>query len=708
MGFLNRISSFFSNLNRNVGRALQSGQQQSLLAKPPSSQAASIGPETTLSSQAPNISTVLGPARSTIGGSIFQSQRGRNVDITESLARQQTQLTAPVLNAGQQGFINQSTGRVLGTRSRARNAAPSSRTSSGSKDPGRVRNERLFRENVASQTVAQGGTSAFGGQSIAPTGDPGGGGSRFFGTGGAVSGLGTPSVAQASDELEEFTKLRQKGLVSGDFSIAQQQAILGLEEAIPGVNISVDPGPQADTSPLNANVQREIPAGSLGAPQPSTITSFLSGGQVTRQQFQEEAQAIISQMRQQIDQAQPTPPEPVVDDVAQLEFIESSDDPFGVSQAIDDFKRSETNLMQLEADRIELKKDIQAITEGYRKIAKDIKDNPDLPKGLAQRRLAQMNEQQGEAMIGFINQLELLDDEIQGQNEQVNRAFNLVSNQQAQARQFAQDSFQRLQFILDSGAQISDNALRALAENAGVDFGSAKSVLKQTQKSNQPVTADQLQSLQIGGFNVLLGPDGVISSNKAEVGTNGPGPIPGSTPQTFENILRQASEVAGSLPDATSRNSALGGLATFQNAQDILDLLDAGVTTGPLAGRSRGGLSAFGIPILPGKRAFGKTSEQEDEFAAASTVFTANFIKAISGAQVSDKEREFLEAALPSENNQESVNRANLKMLTQFLKNDLENRLGLDLDPLLPGSQQGTERVDVSTSASDYINSLGL
>lgn len=138
-------------------------------------------------------------------------------------------------------------------------------------------------------------------------------------------------------------------------------------------------------------------------------------------------------------------------------------------------------------------------------------------------------------------------------------------------------------------------------------------------------------------------------------------------------IIKQA---IGNLP-AGQQDSAFQAVATFKNGQDILNLLDKGVKTGPISGRLREGLDIFGVPIIPGKRALGFTNIEENQFDAATTAFTANFIKAISGVQVSDREREFLLKALPSPNNQEAVNRENVSTLLNFLRNKYELQLGI-------------------------------
>jgi len=121
-----------------------------------------------------------------------------------------------------------------------------------------------------------------------------------------------------------------------------------------------------------------------------------------------------------------------------------------------------------------------------------------------------------------------------------------------------------------------------------------------------------------------------------------------------------------SLPDATSRDGAFGAIASFKNAEDLNTLLGAGTDTGLLAGPTQSVLQKFGL-----------SSPEYNQFKAAATAFTANYIKALSGVQVSDNERKFLLAALPSDSKTPEVNRDNMVSLLKFLQNRYELQLGI-------------------------------
>lgn len=128
------------------------------------------------------------------------------------------------------------------------------------------------------------------------------------------------------------------------------------------------------------------------------------------------------------------------------------------------------------------------------------------------------------------------------------------------------------------------------------------------------------------------------------------------------------------------QQAAYGAIQSFQNAADIVALLDSGVKTGPIRGNMLTGLDIFGFPITPSKQGLGYSSVEEDSLLTATTIFAANYIKAISGTQVSNKERENLMKALPDANKQEGTNRNNLKTLLETLQNLYETQIGIDFN----------------------------
>lgn len=175
-----------------------------------------------------------------------------------------------------------------------------------------------------------------------------------------------------------------------------------------------------------------------------------------------------------------------------------------------------------------------------------------------------------------------------------------------------------------------------------------------------------------------------IFENAKVLGGVGGVAIP-TTPEEEQAVLRN---LVSGLP-AGQQEGMFGAIAAFKNARDLISLLDKGVKTGPISGRIRRIGQTLGL-----------TGEDFNKFNAATTAFTANYIKALSGVQVSDKEREFLMKALPAPTNQENVNRDNLAVLTDFLKNKLELQLGINVDNF-PNEIPQADSISLGIPAAD-------
>jgi hypothetical protein len=227
--------------------------------------------------------------------------------------------------------------------------------------------------------------------------------------------------------------------------------------------------------------------------------------------------------------------------------------------------------------------------------------------------------------------------------------------------------------------------------------------------AQEPVTPERTQVVEVAGRKQLIDlSTGKIIKDLGAVGGGLDGAIIGSDiggPEQQTAVLRNRIQ---SLP-VGQQDKAFSATSTFQNASDLIDLLDQGVKTGPIAGRVAGGVKGpFGLTIFPGKQQLGISSQAQNDFIAKSTVFTANFIKAISGVQVSDKERQFLEKALPSITNQERVNRSNISALLDLLKSKYELQLGLKFDSFPDVIPDPFREVVPEDTDKSYIQGLNL
>lgn len=224
---------------------------------------------------------------------------------------------------------------------------------------------------------------------------------------------------------------------------------------------------------LPPEVPNTIDAGYLATVK-SSLDKLASSGSALSANDRQQVIDTISQnliaAKTKLDQQVAVPANPVVDTQDQLAFMNNAQDPFGVKQLIDQYKAEQTNLGQLEGNRIELMKNIQALNDAYRPILKDIKDNPDLPKALARLRIEDLAKSQKETLQGFLDQLDIVKQEISDQNENVNRAFNIMSFASSQQNQ-AQDNMRaNLQLMISSGAigGFDDTELKQYAQALGV------------------------------------------------------------------------------------------------------------------------------------------------------------------------------------------------------------------------------------------------
>lgn len=271
---------------------------------------------------------------------------------------------------------------------------------------------------------------------------------------------------------------------------------------------------------------------------------------------------------------------------------------------------------------------------------------------------------------------------------------------------------------VSSLSQDQQRAIRQMEMQAGLPMGFFESL---------PAIAPQMDVLstttrESGGAKyadvVMRDPStGAITSKSIPLGsTGGPTSLPqfsiaDGTPasdQVKQELKAAAVARAQTLPSAGEREGSIEALSTFDTGQDIINALQE-ITTGPIAGTMRQGFNVFGIPFLhvPGKREFGTTTAEEDRLASLMTVFTARFIKAISGAQVSDKEREFLMGALPVETKQEQANIEGIKAIAEFLSDRYTPTLGIDLSPLVPTSTNN-DPLGIGASTPSANNPLGI
>jgi len=163
----------------------------------------------------------------------------------------------------------------------------------------------------------------------------------------------------------------------------------------------------------------------------------------------------------------------------------------------------------------------------------------------------------------------------------------------------------------------------------------------------------------------------IASGAAREFESGGGGQVLGASfgdPFQERNVLR---EIVRDLP-VGQQDGAFATIGTFSEAGRLLDLLNSGVDTGPVAGRKAT------VQSRTGKES--AELEQFNDFKAAATGFTASYIKALSGVQVSDKERKFLEGLLPLPTKQPLENRRGIIQAMNRLRDKYQTQLGISFE----------------------------
>lgn len=189
--------------------------------------------------------------------------------------------------------------------------------------------------------------------------------------------------------------------------------------------------------------------------------------------------------------------------------------------------------------------------------------------------------------------------------------------------------------------------------------------------------------------------------------------LPVAQQQAIKESLRKTVATKGmALPDATTRSGVVGTIGVLDTGQQIIDMIEGssgkpGIQTGPIAGTERTGVSVFGVKV-PGKRALGKTTAEEDKLAALMTIYTAKFMQSISGAAISDREVERLMNALPGEGKQEQANIEGIKAISDYLSSTYGPMIGVDMTPLVPTSGNAKDPLKILQNGDNSKNPLGI
>lgn len=249
----------------------------------------------------------------------------------------------------------------------------------------------------------------------------------------------------------------------------------------------------------------------------------------------------------------------------------------------------------------------------------------------------------------------------------------------------------------DTAISISDSPIATITQDSKDPFrGKTKAEVLREAFNNGVTDNKELDNLG-KTYDMLATPQ---ATGTMDLSTLSPAQREAAKASLVKNVMTKVME----LPDAQTRQAALGAMTSFDAGKDIIKLLEENkVETGLTKGTLRQGV--FG---LPGGRSLGKTTADEDYFAALTETFAAQFRKALSGTAVSEPEMKRLDKFLPSETKTKQANIEGIKALSDYLSTQISLTTGVDVSILKPeDADKDPLKLNSSTQTSTK-NYLGI
>lgn len=580
-GAVNKVGSFIGGAVNSVVSSLQNNPASAAALGP------LIGPNTTagqyaqsqkslqqLASEAnaqygdrqtirPNMSTIYGPAYANPSGnvSVLNPNGTQNAGATGALAIN----SAYNISGSIRPAITNSQAQV---QEQARTDQFGRVSNSSQGNPYYVGDKLVIPQTGFSGLSGSGGSGGSGGAGFSSTpatmqGTQGGGGSAFTGL---LSGVGSTGGSSTTSDEQQRLDAQKK-----------DTRLLSPQTAGAVNNIVNQP-----KQPLNAPAVPNVIDASYLQEAQKTLNSISSAGsslsEVDKQTLLDNLAQNLVSAKSKLDQQYSLPTNPVEDTAPQLEFINTSEDPFGVKQAIDAYKMANTDLGSLLTTRVELMKNVQALNQAYAPIIKDIKTNPDLPKALSRRRLEDLAVTQKETLQGFLDQLSIVNQQVSDQNEMVDRAFNIVTNAQSQTNKNQDNMRANLQLMINSGAIAGFN--QADIQNYSRSLGVSPESLKSLRESALNPKQDIITNEDANGNLVAL------DKNTGKIVWSQPGFAKVGTGSTEKNLsvsdvkaLRELyPDIAGSITINTTRSQVERTLKMSEATAGAKDDILGGIT----------------------------------------------------------------------------------------------------------------------------------
>jgi len=237
----------------------------------------------------------------------------------------------------------------------------------------------------------------------------------------------------------------------------------------------------------------------------SETAQFLSSKEAISPNDRAAVQASLENYVNQYVQKNRTPNNVVVPTPEQAKWEQQNPD--RIQQA--DKLRQDLGITAKEQEKITLMKQLQGLNEAMGKIVDDINSNPNLPKGLAQRRIAEFQAQNKDTINQLLGSIEIVNAELGQLNDQLNFRLGIMKDEEAARERAIDNQRQNLNILIDSGAfgSMTDAELQNWAQNTGFTVESLTSMRKAIAQRDQlaidkakKALVDEAEKTQVSPF----------------------------------------------------------------------------------------------------------------------------------------------------------------------------------------------------------------
>ena len=300
------------------------------------------------------------------------------------------------------------------------------------------------------------GTVGLQGQIISSQGATGltGGGSNFTGLLGGSGGLNTPASGTTITEDKKVEEARQR-ILAKQTQTENTGGAVGESVQRQYDNLYVK-GPRTESPITTPNIPGEIVPTDLQSIMDQT-QAFLRTPQAESvsdlQSVVTSLNEVIQKTREQIEVTRATPQEPIKETPEQLLWKEQlPPEERQTITALMDQARRDLGLPQIETNILDTMKNIESINTTFQQFFEDVKNNPDLPKGLARRRLEFLDKEYKSKMDSFSSLLERLTEQRTQANDTLDRQFNIIKAEKDETERMADNKRGTLELLITSGA----------------------------------------------------------------------------------------------------------------------------------------------------------------------------------------------------------------------------------------------------------------